>query len=66
MYHPNVNVDLMRKKLIQINVWIMTNVNVSVKNIMHHAWNPSTCSCKNEKYLASVIDNSAFICHEVI
>ena len=33
---------------------------------MHHAWNPSTCSCKNEKYLASVIDNSAFICHEVI
>ena len=33
---------------------------------MHHAWNPSTCNCKNGKYLAIVIDDSAFICHEVI
>ena len=30
------------------------------------AWNPATCSCENRKYLASIIDDSAIICDEVI
>ena len=28
--------------------------------------NPVTCSCENRKYLASITDDSAFICDEVI
>ena len=31
----NVNVDLMEKNIIQINVGIMINVDVSVKNVMY-------------------------------
>ena len=63
MYHlnKNVNVDLMGKNVIQINGGITINVDVSVKK--HHVcekdyiWNPSTCSCENRKYLASIIDS---------
>ena len=29
-------------------------------------WNPVTCSCKNGKYLASVIDDSVITCDEII
>ena len=29
-------------------------------------WNPATCSCENGKYLASILDDSAIICDEVI
>ena len=29
-------------------------------------WNPATFSCKNGKYLASIMDNSAILCDEVI
>ena len=29
-------------------------------------WNPATCSCKNGKYLASIIDNSVITCDEII
>ena len=25
-----------------------------------YIWNPSACSCENEKYLASIMDDSAF------
>ena len=28
--------------------------------------NPCTCTCENRKYLASIIDNSAIICDEII
>ena len=35
MYHANVNVDLIEKKLIQINGGITINVDVSVKNFMY-------------------------------
>ena len=28
--------------------------------------NPATCSCENGKYLASIMDDSAIICYEVI
>ena len=47
----------------------MINVNVNVKK--HHlcqkdyVWNLAICSCGNEKYLASVMDDSAIICDEV-
>ena len=63
MYHlnKNINVDLMGKNVIQINGGITINVDVSVRK--HHVcekdyiWNPSTCSCENGKYLASIIDS---------
>ena len=28
-------------------------------------WNPATCSCKNDRYLASIIDNSVITCEEI-
>ena len=31
-----------------------------------YIWNPSTCSCKNEKKLASIMVNLAITCDEVI
>ena len=63
MYHlnKNVNVDLMGKNVIQINGGITINVDVSVKKHYvcekDYIWNPSTCSCENRKYLASIIDS---------
>ena len=35
IYNVNINVDLMRKKLIQINSGITVNVDVSVKNVIY-------------------------------
>ena len=29
-------------------------------------WNPATCSCKNDKYLASIIDDPVITCDEII
>ena len=40
--------------------------------IKHHVcekdyiWNPSTCNCENGKYLASIMDDSAIMCDDVI
>ena len=31
-----------------------------------YIWNPATCSCKNGKYLASVIDDSMITCDQII
>ena len=31
-----------------------------------YIWNPGTGSCKNGKYLASIIDNSVITCDEII
>ena len=31
-----------------------------------YIWNLATCSCKNGKYLASIIDNSVITCDEII
>ena len=28
----------------------------------HYIWNPAGCSCKNDNYLASIIDNSVITC----
>ena len=35
IYHANLNVDLIEQYVIQINGGIMTNVDVSVKNVMY-------------------------------
>ena len=32
----------------------------------NYIWNPATCTCKNGKYLASIIENSAITCDEII
>ena len=29
-------------------------------------WNPATCRCQNGKYLASIMDDSAITCDEII
>ena len=31
-----------------------------------YVWYPGTCNCENGQYLASVMDDSAIICNEVI
>ena len=31
-----------------------------------YVWNPATCNCENGKYLASIVDDSAIMCDEVI
>ena len=65
IYHANVKVNLMEKNVIQINGGITINVDVSVKNIIYVkkiVWNPDTCNCENEKYLASFMDDSGIIC----
>ena len=56
----------MEKNVIQINCGIMINANVSIRNTMYLKKNPPTCSCKNRKSLASIMDDSAIICDEVI
>ena len=37
-----------------------------MKYVKKIVWNPATCNCKNGKYLASVMDDSAIIFGEVI
>ena len=32
----------------------------------NYIWNPSMCICKSGKYLASITDDSAIICDEII
>ena len=32
----------------------------------NYIWNPATCSCKNGKYLASIIDDSVITCDQMI
>ena len=66
----NVNVHLMEQNVIQINGGITINVNVSVKNMIYvkknYISNPVTCNCENGKYLASIMDDSAITCDEII
>ena len=31
-----------------------------------YVWNPATCNCENEKYLASIMDYSMVTCDEII
>ena len=33
---------------------------------MWNVWNPATCNCENGKYLASTMDDSAFMCDKIV
>ena len=59
----------MEENIIQINGWIMIYVNVSVKT--SYMWKKIMLgillhATENGKYLASIIDDSAIVCYEVI
>ena len=60
----------MEEIVIQINGGIMINVDVSVKKRhvceKDYFRNPATCNCENGKYLASILDDSVIMCHEII
>ena len=65
----NVNVDLMEENINQINGGVMIKVHAGVKNninVKRIMFKPVTCSCENGKYLASIMDDSAIMCDEVI
>ena len=72
MYHENVNVDLTVESVIQIKIGITINVSASVKTKNYCVWEkyyicyPVTCSCKNGKCLASIIDDSVITADEMI
>ena len=75
MYHANVNVNLIVKNVPRIEIGITINVGASVKikkkkkNIVcakNYSWNPAICSCKNAKYLASIIGDSVITYDEII
>ena len=46
----------------------MINVDVKKHQIFekYYVWNPSVCSCKNGKYLPSIINDSVIACDEII
>ena len=54
--------------LIQIKSGIIINLVASTKDICEkdYIWNPSTCSCKNSKYLASTFQHSVITCAKII
>ena len=59
----------MEENVIYISSGITINVNASVENVMYVKGlylSPATCSCENGKYLASIMDDSAITCDEVI
>ena len=51
----------MEENVIQIKSRIMINVDVSVKEYhvqgKDYIWNSARCSCKNGKYLTSILDD---------
>ena len=51
----------MEENVTQINGGITINIDMSVKNIVCFIWNPATCSCKDLKYLASIMDDSVIM-----
>ena len=67
-YHVNVNVNLGRKFSWNQNwkndkCWCQCKKHHICENV--YIWNPATCSCKNDKYLASIIDNSVITCEKI-
>ena len=59
----------MGESAIRIKTGITINIDASRKNITHvksYIWNPSTCSCGNGKYLASIVENLMITCGEII
>ena len=67
MYHANVNVSLMEENVIQINDnrcrCECKKRHVSEKD---YIWIRAKCTCKNRKYLASIMDDSTITCDEII
>ena len=60
----------MEENIIEIKSRITINVDVSARK-QHmcekdYICKPSTWSCKNRKYLASIIDDSVITCDEII
>ena len=66
----------MVESVIQIKKGIKINVDAGVKIkkkscvpkkiIFGYIWSSATCSCKNDKYLASDIEDSVITCDEII
>ena len=50
--------------IIQIKSGIMINIDVSAKNMCEKDYigNPASCSCKNGKHVASILDDSVIMC----
>ena len=61
---------MIEENVLQISGKITINVDISVKNIICVKEiifaTLATCSCKNGKYLASMIDHSVITCDEII
>ena len=59
---------IQEETVIQMNCGIMINVDVSVINVCKkdYVQNATTCNCENGKFLASIMDDSAIMCDEVI
>ena len=64
--------DSKKKNVTRIKSWITMCVVVSVKIQTNmciqktYIWNPAICSCENEKYVGSIIDNSVITGDEII
>ena len=64
----------MVENVAQIKYGITINISVSAKirkkiicvKIKKHIWNPATCTCENDKYSGSIIDNSVITCDRII
>ena len=68
-----MNVNSIVENITRIKIRITINVDASVrtpKNVVLekkvYISNPATCSCKNGKYLASMIDDSVIKCDDIL
>ena len=68
IYHVNVNVNLMEKKCNSNQWWNNDKCRCECKKVMYvkKVMFGILLHCDNGKYLASIIDDSAIICDEVI
>ena len=57
----NLKVNFREENIIHIKSGIPINVYASVKNITYVKKNSAICSCKNGKYLASIIDDDSVV-----
>ena len=59
---------MIEETIIQIESRIMINADLSAKNTTYlkNIWNPASYSCKNGKYLASIINDDSKIMHDEI
>ena len=65
------NFDTEKRNSNQNGITISVGESVKIrKNIVctqkSYIWNPATCSCKNSKYVESIVDNSVITCDEII